>query len=74
MAGHAFSNGWGTKILSTTLGLLLAGAIATGFAMYSKINVVISKLDNVQSRIDRIDNRVNRLERRRWQENRNGNN
>ena len=61
---RALQNGWGTKILSTALGILLAGAIGTSMAMYSRINVVIAKLESVESRMDRLEDRINRLERR----------
>lgn len=62
-----FSNGWGTRIITSALGLLLASAVGTSFAMYRQLGQVTTKLDSLTERIQRIDNRVRRLEHERWE-------
>lgn len=64
-----FKNGWGTRIITSALGILLAGAIGTSFAMYRQLGEISTKLDSISERMSRIDNRVERLERDRWKEN-----
>jgi hypothetical protein len=59
---EALANGWGTKILSTALGILLAGAIASNVGMYTKINVVLAMLEGLEGRVERLENRVDRVE------------
>ncbi len=61
-----FKNGWGTRIVTSALGILLAGALGTSFAMYRQLGEVSTKLDSISERLNRIDKRVGRLERDRW--------
>lgn len=60
-----WQNGNGTKILSTVMALLLAGAIATGGYAVVKLEGVITEISQLKVAVNNLSERVLYLERSR---------
>lgn len=60
---NIWQNGMGTKILSGTMAILLAGAIATGGYAVVKLEGVITEISALKVAVNKLSERVLYLER-----------
>lgn len=58
-----FWNGRVSRVITTAMGILLAGLVATGFHVNQQVHEVSVKQDTILDRMDRIENRLESLER-----------